>query len=198
VAHFDVHFFLKPWTSDERRRISLRAAFNATTGAASTENATQAAVHGAAASTAAFLAPPPSALLPAAADVLVLDPDSIVPSQGAHWVPASDWAAVYRGATHTGLLGAWSGISYMIGTFDGSVTFAELMVSVDKLGALAAGRQSRTEEGDVPQPAGPKDALLKVRDATLRTPRGATLSRACMHALAAHPARLRMHESARA
>jgi hypothetical protein len=161
VAHFDIHFFLKPWTSDERRRISLRAAFNATTGAASADTAAQAVVRGAAASTAAFLAPPPSALLPADG-LLVLDPDSIVPSQGAHWVPASDWAAVCRGATHTGLLGAWSGVSYMIGTFDGSVTFAELMVSVDKLGALAAGRQSRTEEGDVPQPAGPKEALQKV------------------------------------
>ncbi len=84
-------------------------------------------------------------------------------AQGVHWVPASDWAEVYRSQTHTGMLGAWNGLSYMYGTFNASITFLEVMVSVNKLGELAKGRQSRAEEVAVPQPAGGAAAIKQAR-----------------------------------
>jgi hypothetical protein len=178
VAHFDVHFFLKPWDRAARARIAPAASYSATGGAAAAEaeekNISSApsgaeekkkekhhhhVYGGTVDSMAPFLLPPPAALLPADG-ALVLDPDSLVPGQGAHWVPSADWERVYRTDTHTGVLGAWSGLSFMVGTFNGSVTFAEQMVSLAKLGDLAAGRRAHAEEGSaVPQPAGPAEAL---------------------------------------
>jgi hypothetical protein len=162
VPHFDVHFFLSPWTASGRAAIRMGAAFNATSGGAAA--VAEAAQRGAAAATQTFLAPPPAALLPSG-DALVLDPESVVPLQGVHWVPAEDWASVYRRATHTGVLGAWSGLSYMFGSFNASITFLEMMVSVPKLSQLAAGRQSRREEAAVPQPAGPQADISEARTA---------------------------------
>lgn len=78
-------------------------------------------------------------------------------------MPSSDWSSVYRGATHTGVLGRWGGSSYMMGTFNGSVTFLEVMVSTEKLSELVKGRQSRVEEAPVPQPAGGADAIKQAR-----------------------------------
>jgi len=51
----------------------------------------------------------------------------------------------------------------MMGTFNGSVTFLEIMVSIDKLGELAMGRLSRTEEAPVPQPEGGASAIKQAR-----------------------------------
>ena len=81
VPHFDVHFFLKPWSAEACKDIRLGAAFDAA-GAANSSLAARVA-RSAAASTAAFLAEPPPALLPADG-ALVLDPESIVPTQGVH------------------------------------------------------------------------------------------------------------------
>ena len=180
VAHFDVHFFAKPYDRDARARIRLAPSYDA----AGARNAT-AVASAAAASTAAFLAPPAAGVMPPESE-LVLDPESVVPTQaridarccacivsaaltpraaaqGVHWVPATDWQQVYRDATHTGVLGTWSGNSYMVGTFNGTVTFLEIMISLSKLGELAAGRQSRSEEAPVPQPAGGAAAIKEAR-----------------------------------
>ncbi len=76
TPHFDIHFFVRPFDAAGRRRIRLASAYNVTGGAT---NATAVAA-AAAAATAEFLAPPPAALLPSESD-MVLDPESLVPSQ---------------------------------------------------------------------------------------------------------------------
>ncbi len=147
VPHFDMHLYTRGWNASARERIR----FGRATANDSADNAGAGVV-------APFLVPPPEDLLPSD-EALILDPASAVPKQGVHWVPASDWQVVYRATQRTGALGNWSGLSYMLGSFDGSVTFLETMVSLDKLLSLAQHNTSRTDEQDVPQPRGGEDAV---------------------------------------
>ena len=144
VPHFDVHFYLRPWTVTERNRIHFARSSKSREDVDHSVHASSVA--------APFLVRPSESLL--AGNALVLDPGSSVPRQGIHWVPLTDWESVYRSSVRKGDVGVWSGLSYMLGSFDGNLTFVEIMISLDRLLALSKDGVSRTEELDVPQPMG--------------------------------------------
>lgn len=150
VAHFDVHLFLQPWSRDARKDIAYTSADSNTSGVETP-----------------FLVPPPDALTPAD---MVLDPTSSVPTQGIHWVNRDEYNAIYSPSKHgTGAFGIWSGFSFMQGSYNGTVTFVEIMVSLDYLLAMAAQRSNGSStrvrvEGLVPQPRGGAAAIKKQWD----------------------------------
>ena len=149
VPHFDMHFF----TVSPTQRDSIQYSGASGLGGNNSEGVL-----------APFLARPPEELMPGD---MVLDPASSVPRQGIHWVEAAEMDAIYGPSRHGNPFGHWSGLSFMVGTFAGNITFLEVMVSLDYLlemaqqvRAMAAGSQL-VVEGQVPQPRGGPAAVVK-------------------------------------
>jgi hypothetical protein len=149
VPHFDVHFF----TLSPAARDAIQYAQ-----ASGPEGNSSAGV------LTPFLERPPTELMPAE---MVLDPASAVPRQGIHWVTQAEYAAIYGPSQHGNAFGHWSGLSFMVGSYAGNISFLEVMVSLDYLlemaqkgHAMAAGSQL-VVEGQVPQPPGGAAAVAK-------------------------------------
>ena len=149
VPHFDVHFF----TLSPAQRDGIQYSEASGPEGNSSEGVLT-----------PFLERPPAELMPAE---MVLDPASAVPRQGIHWVTQTEYAAIYGPSQHGNAFGHWSGLSFMVGSYAGNISFLEIMVSLDyllemaqKTHAMAAGSQL-VVESQVPQPLGGPAAVAK-------------------------------------